>query len=579
MKNRIQILLAAALAFTAGSVFAADCGTKKGCEKSCPTNKTHFTPRSHGVNLALERSAGWTNLVNRKDTEDAFGANLQAVFFMMHSTSEDELARYFLFPKSTATTTEATTDATTNACNKPCGSDCASVTLPRFATSNADGDVFNTAEGQEANGVGSTADLDLGFLVHSALTGYTGTDILGNVAAATNDTKLTLCPEHKAIGVTFDYRQDLKCLLKGLFLEVHVPVTHVKNTLGMKTSGAEAEELSKFLQGTRNEIGVGEVNAFKNLTAAKMSPCFRSETGVADVDVKLGYQFAAKCGWNGALNLGVTIPTGNEPDAEYVFDAIVGNGGHVGFGFGVDLHGKLWKSEDCDHSLKMNVAMNYRYLFRDGECRTLGLCINNERVNFGQYAMLIDRTVQPSVQQLVPAANVTTLRVNVTPGSQFDGIVSFNYNWCGFAFDLGYNLFLRSREKVKLACSSKCNTTTPFVDGKWAIATRNADMSITAPVTGISPIDAIPSVANPMTDEDGANPAPQHIFANVDRANLDTTSAETPSLTSHKLFLGLGYWTKTWEVPMLVGVGGHFEWADCDLMTNWGFNARLGVAF
>jgi len=629
MKNRFQILLAAALAFTATSVFAADCGTKKGCEKSCPTNKTHFTPRSHGVNLALEKTAGWPNLMNRKDQEDAFGGNLQAVFFMMHSTSEDELARYFLFPSAVATAAaKATTTASANSCkpcDKPCGSDCATVILPRAATAQsvtfgtgtastaptgytasaaqaagATGNVYTT----DAQGDGSTSDLDLGFLMHNyntggadlstapapvpatvtradtpaysspfPLTGPVAGDPVATTASGVTPvvapTTLKLCPEHKAIGVKFDYHQDLKCLLKGMYLELHVPVAHVENSLGVETAGAEAAELLKFVQGTRTEIKKceeveGAHNAFKNLTAAKMSPCKRSETGVADIDLMLGYKFN-KCGWNAALNLGVTIPTGNTPDAEYVFDAVVGNGGHVGFGFGLDAHGKLWKSEDCDHSLTMNFAMNYRYLFRDRECRTLGIC--NE--NFGQYMLLIDRTLQPSAQQLTPAANVTTLRVDVTPGSQFDGIVSFNYNWCGFALDLGYNLFLRSHEKVKLACASKCGTkTNAFVDGKWAIATRNADMCDDLGTFN-------PSVTNPMTVAD----QPDHIHRIVNEADLDRSAAETPSLTSHKLFVGLGYWTKDWEVPVLVGVGGHFEWADDDLISNWGFNARLGVAF
>jgi len=648
MKNRIQVLLAAVLALSAGPVFAAgscskpdctptNCATTVGCDtgcgsgKSCPTNKTFFTPRSHGVNLALEKTAGWPNLMDRKDQEDAFGGDLQAVFFMMNSTKEGKLARYFLFPSCSVPNPEPVNPcnpcpSVTSACDTGCGDgDCASVNFTRDATvqgvtfggpgtiatstsptgftslvaqpAGAIGNVYTAG----AAGAGSDTDADLGFFLHNYNTGAVALStgaaapiasvVTNNVTLfespfpltgpavtdpvlATGDTQLQLCPEHKAIGVTFNYHQDLKCLFKGLYFELAVPVVNVKNSVGMSTSGTEAVELKKFFRGTRTEIaacnvatptpGLGNNNAFVNLTSAKMSPCDLSETGVADIDLLLGYKFMDKDCYHVAVNLGVTIPTGNRPDGEWVFDAVVGNNGHVGFGAGLDAAAKVWSSEDCDHSLNVNFAFNYRYLFENDECRTIGLC----KEYFGQYMLLIDRTVLVNTQQLTPAANITTLRVDVTPGSQFDGILSLNYNFCGFALDLGYNLFFREREKVEIGCSSTCGTSTPqFPEGKWAIASRNADMCSNP--AGVDPTDT------PYTNAD----QPNWIYRELGSADLDTNTAQTPSLTTHKLFVGLGYYTKDWEVPVLVGLGGHYEWAKCDLITNWGFNARLGVGF
>ncbi len=507
MKNRIQLLLAATLALSASYAFAVNADSD-----TCPKNKTFLQPRSHGVNLALEKTAGSPNLVNRHDQEDAFGGNLQASFFMMKSTEGDALARYFLFP---------TTVVSTPACDDDCGS----ITLPRAANS---------------QDFGSTADLDLGLVLH--MPDYV-------------DVKLQVCPSHEAIGATFNYHQDLKCLLKGLYLDVAVPVVSVKNTMDMTTSGSfgtNAANLSKYFQGNYSVAQAGDTqNAQAALTKAKMGTCGRSETGVADVDLILGYKFLDKARYHAALNVGVTIPTGNKADGEWVFDAVVGNGGHVGFGVGLDAGAKLWESECCNHSLKLNFAANYRYLFENDETRTLG--IKNQ--NFGQYLLLIDITEQPNAQQLTPAANVTTLNVDVTPGSMFDGILSLNYNFGGFAFDLGYNLFYRDSEKV---CFGDACGTTAFADGKWAIATRHADMSDTVTL-----------------DNTNVN----YVLQNINKADLDLASASTPRLLTHKLFAGAGYWTKTWEVPVLVGVGGHYEFADCDIISNWGFNARLGIGF
>ena len=70
-----------------------------------------------------------------------------------------------------------------------------------------------------------------------------------------------------------------------------------------------------------------------------------------------------------------------------------------------------------------------------------------------------------------------------------------------------------------------------------------------------------------------------YVYRYVNNADLDVTSAQTPSLLSHKLFGGVAYWAKHWEMPILLGVGGHYEWVSCDLISNWGFNARVGLGF
>ncbi len=132
-----------------------------------------------------------------------------------------------------------------------------------------------------------------------------------------------------------------------------------------------------------------------------------------------------------------------------------------------------------------------------------------------------------------------------------------NYNWCGFAFDLGYNLFYRDKEKVTLE-GPGCDGVAQFTDSKWAIAAR--DFSTES--------NNAPTLA-------GAD----LVYRDINTVDLDLNSASTPRLLTHKLFAGVGYWTKTWDVPMLVGVGGHYEFADADIVSNWGFNARLGVGF
>ena len=60
----------------------------------------------------------------------------------------------------------------------------------------------------------------------------------------------------------------------------------------------------------------------------------RRKTGVADVELKIGYDALCTecCFVNGYV--GVLVPTGNRPQAKYVFEPIVGHNHHVGVLFG-----------------------------------------------------------------------------------------------------------------------------------------------------------------------------------------------------------------------------------------------------
>jgi len=59
------------------------------------TNKTYLNTRSHGVNLALENSGGFKELVHRQD-KNKFGGTFQASFFYNNSSNNNDLAKYFL---------------------------------------------------------------------------------------------------------------------------------------------------------------------------------------------------------------------------------------------------------------------------------------------------------------------------------------------------------------------------------------------------------------------------------------------------------------------------------------------------
>lgn len=457
------------------------------------TNKTFLLPRSHGVNLPMEMST-FSELIHRKSA-DKFGANFQAVGFFSRSTSEDSIGKYFgIKDKST-------------------------YTLARNAAA--------------SGGLGSTADADLGLFVHN------------NASAGGTSADVRFHPKHEAWGVRFDYFQDLEKILKGLYLSVAVPVVHVENNMELKVSSADAGEqanLTSFFNGTFD--GTGGANVQKRLDHAIINGKDDS-TGVADIDIRLGYNFLHEDTYCVGINIGFTIPTGDEADGVKLFEPIVGNGNHWAFGAGFHAGMRAWGDED--HNIKIKAALDYRYLFEASEKRTLGLIVDGKEIDNGHYVLLA-RVGDPKANGLTPAANVTTRNVDVTPGSRIDAVINLGYNNGGFCLNAGYNPFWKDTEEVKLKDKDFTG---------YGIALRTFDATAGANVAA--------------TDFVGA-------ALTVD--NLNKKSSETDSAVTHKIYAALGYVFKEWDCPLMLGIGGGYEFNDSNsAIEKYELWFKLGVGF
>jgi hypothetical protein len=470
------------------------------------TNKTFLMPRAHGVNLAMEYTT-FNELVNRKTENESFGGSLAATGFYQESTNEKELGRYFGIKEKNVIKLTTGGNVSTNA-------------------------------GRNAT------DFDAGYIIHD-------TTAAGLTGATTDFGNVILEPTHKSYGARLDYFQDLNRILDGLYFKIALPIVHVENDLGLRVAGlggsaaANKTALENYFKG----LPSGDITTNKqaNLTRAKFTGK-QGLTGIADIDLILGYKVFSRERHHIALNVGMTVPTGNTPTGEFAFEPIYGNANHYAFGVGLDALTRIWGQED--HNVRLGVAVNYRYLFESREHRTLGISDSTGTRNFGQYTLLGNATGTDK-QTLIPAANVTTVAVDVTPGSQVDGILYLTYNFGGCVWDLGYNVFYKERETVRSRESLTANT--------YGVAARNFDTSA----------DFVATTAGNL-DSASAN----------DFITLNTTAAETPEQLTHKIYTGLGYAFKEWENPMMVGIGGSFEFSDTNsAIEGWAVWGKVGVGF
>ena len=609
------IKMLALLALVSASV-SADSNNCNPCSTPCSSpcgdqyNKTHMTPRSHGVNLALEYTDGWRDLLGRK-AKDSFGGNFQLGFFYEASTEGYQTGRYFS-PNITKSNGNS---------NTPCPSTC----TPCGDAPACNLFTWGTHLGSEIDDIDRFAvdtDLNLRCFVHlpleSILTQIDGADQGANFSTVLNrqytNASQALKMDRRTYGFMLNYHQDLSCLYKGLYFKVNLPIAHVENRIKccLETSdwtiaGENTEDgtnpvsfsiagndiktmIQDFLDGDKVTVPLKKWTVTDNGSTEELAdvvlqerlcgctipcgcetscetvcpstcnPCdtpksnkrHKSKTGIADIDVQIGYNLLNKAAYHHTIAFGFTIPTGSGPGTHRIWDAQVGYNDHWGVGFSCNGDVRLWNDEN--QNLVLFHALNYRYLFSDCETRCLGICGEN----WGHFELL-GKVGQAT---LIPAANVLTTKVDVTLGSQIDYIIGLNYVNSGFSIDLGYNLFYRDAEDIDLKnCACLFTPETYALPAKEFLGVAINNVAGTQILAG-----------NVFAAADRKNGADGKWLSNAD---IDKSVAETPRQLSHKIFAGVSYATKSWDIPFLVGVGGHYEFGDENsTRSTWGIHLK-----
>lgn len=422
------------------------------------TEHTYLQVRPQGVNLPLE----YTTFNERMTAklENRFGGNFMVSGFYGQSTEKSDLGKF-------------------------------------FGINNKHEFVLN--------------NLDSGdFRLSNVLRTHAGTDETATVEFG---------PKETTWGVRFDYYQNLDKLVKGLYFKVNLPIVGVKRDMGLEVEGTSSDALKTDLRNYFKGEYVGSEELAQTALQYAHIDGSHNETGVADIEITLGYKFLYKSKHHLALNLAIIIPTGNDGEGKHLFEPIYGAGKHFGFGGGLDAQARLWG--DSDQNIKLNLVANYRYLFESSEDRLYRI----KTVHF-PYINLVKEGVH------TPAPNIFTLNSDVTPGSMIDAILALAYNKGGFCFDLGYNLYYRDETEVHVKGD---------IEADWMVVGTETVLT---------------------------------------KDMLDSQSAETPAQFTNSVYGGLGYAFKEWDYPLLFGIGGKYEFASKNsAIEQWQIWGKLSLSF
>jgi hypothetical protein len=214
--------------------------------------------------------------------------------------------------------------------------------------------------------------------------------------------------------------------------------------------------VSSFCQAISQGAVYGEVT--EPLRFGRMG-CPDATTKLSEIQAAFGWIFLERPnGWM-SVNLRGSIPTGTRPNSAFLFEPIVGNGHHGELGIGFYGQGNLWE-KDGDKFISVWLEANITHMFGDKQCRTFDLlqtcddccCIITPEDGFGSRYILAKEFNEAGnyIQSTVPLINRTTLLANISVDVQLDIALMFAFEFKQWTFDIGYDGWARSRERIDL---------------------------------------------------------------------------------------------------------------------------------
>jgi hypothetical protein len=399
--------------------------------------------------------------------------------------------------------------------------------------------------------------------------------------------RICIKPRQTVVGFGIHYRQSIyrnEESERGFWFDVTLPIFHVKNEMNLEETILSTDN-DNTPDATRM-TGVGDgpvgnmIDAFrqKGFLFGKIDDCAddMKRTRVADMELKFGYEWLSHEPCHLETYIGLIIPTGNKPKGEYMFEAVVGSGKHVGLSFGSNIGVQIWADEDKERCLRVEHASHSQYLFKKDQVRSFDLKNRPWSRYISMYASLEEATAAAALTDTLPTGNqfsftpginIMTREVEVTPGFSHNMNSAIIYQSRGLAVEGGYNFFARRAEHIEFDCSFP--ETAALKDIVVGRGTTN-------PLRDISGTSQIEQLVTPPTD-DGNVPV---LLANYSQSiitadDIDLASASTPCNLAHTIYASLGYNWDECEYPMGMHFGGSYTFSNSnnsvvDRWTLWG---------
>jgi len=311
-----------------------------------------------------------------------------------------------------------------------------------------------------------------------------------------------------------------------------------------------------------NGLPFGDVPALKYARVCGK----HTQTQVSGLVLDLGYDVIRRERGHLALSLHFVAPTGTKPEAKWLFEPISGAAHMWELGGTVNTGYQLW--ENCDGDQRVNVYFDavVDHEFGSTQRRTFSLLKPSDGAkNAGSQYFILKQFNEAgtAVTGLERAANITTAEVKVSCDVMADLALMLQYDRCNFSFGLGWEFWLRTREKLKC---SPIFTALADTTVKYAVKPDGVDSA-----SNLLTATSASTIGDVVTDS-------TQTFLNTN--DIDLCSALHPQSFSNKAFGFVGYNWKDCEWQPYILLGGEVEFGNDNKAANeWFVDLKGGISF
>lgn len=419
------------------------------------------------------------------------------------------------------------------------------------------------------------------------------TDILADYfgLSPAYESEVTFDPEIRNVIVALNAFIGFNASLPGLYLTLEVPYVNTRWNLRPCETRFESGDDIPYPAGYMDEDAIFAPNcSFINALSCGepfgqvVEPIehgkfggLRTKNAISDIEIALGYDFILRENGFAGLNIRCAIPTGTRPNSRFLFEPIVGNGKHWELGLGF-MGGLLLWEKDGDQELNFFGVTNLTYMFNARQCRSFDFLCNG----FGSRWLLLKEFDEDGnyTGETIPAINKTTIPVDVSMNLQMDLVIMFSYTYRTFLFDIGYNFYLRSAEKIHPLCQPDFHRF--GIKGIQDVTFANEELSNTTQ-------HCATLHGNYFVDQNIVADPNSPIF--ISNCPLDLHSGASPRILTQKLFFHIGgsFGNPCNRIIPFLGFGGEIEFeginenntriANENTLSQWGVWMKVGAAF
>ena len=378
-------------------------------------------------------------------------------------------------------------------------------------------------------------------------------------------------------------------VLDRCWASLDIPVVHVKNNLDLTESFTNGPIAAAAVA---NPGFISPVTGAATNPVATMTQAFRQEgmlygkingvqtkTGIADMTLKLGYDFVDQTDFYLSGYAGMVLPTGNRPQGIYMFEAIVGNNKHFGLNGG--MYGQLSFENFGHNNLWLGWSLEGEYLFQNTQKRSFDLkgrpwsrylqVFQNEGARQAEIAS--GGVVGNPINVPFRTWGINSFTQDVKVHAGYNGSFNFNVNYIGDAWHtgLGFNTYVRQAESIKLK-------------NPWILGPQVAGLPIyDKPAYGAAA--TIAGATDPLRSIGIAGQPAEMFFSAtvptyVQESDLDLGSAAHPAVYSQTVYATAGYYRDSSHYPQNFELGSSYEFGSCNTVLNrWTIWTKLQITF